>query len=194
MKTEKVSIKKIRNNPKNPRVIKNAKFMKLVESIKEFPQMLDIRPIIVNKENIILGGNMRFRASIEAGLKEVTIARVNLTPEEEDEFIVKDNSNFGEWDWDVLANQFQLDELGDWGLDIPIYLTDDDEEPEFDEDIVDKRLESFLENNISFIRLHYARKQYDEVIKKLDKIMGTEENEGKSHSDFFADIVEKYKL
>ena len=194
MKTEKVSIKKIKNNPKNPRVIKNAKFMKLVESIKEFPQMLDIRPIIVNKENIILGGNMRFRASIEAGLKEVTIARVNLTPEEEDEFIVKDNSNFGEWDWDVLANQFQLDELGDWGLDIPIYLTDDDEEPEFDEDIVDKRLESFLENNISFIRLHYARKQYDEVIKKLDKIMGTEENEGKSHSDFFADIVEKYKL
>ena len=194
MKTEKVSIKKIKNNPKNPRVIKNAKFMKLVESIKEFPQMLDIRPIIVNKENIILGGNMRFRASIEAGLKEVTIARVNLTPEEEDEFIVKDNSNFGEWDWDVLANQFQLDELGDWGLDIPIYLTDDDEEPEFDEDIVDKRLESFLESNISYIRLHYARKQYDEVIKKLDKIMGTEENEGKSHSDFFADIVEKYKL
>ena len=194
MKTEKVSIKKIRNNPKNPRVIKNAKFMKLVESIKEFPQMLDIRPIIVNKENIILGGNMRFRASIEAGLKEVTIARVNLTPEEEDEFIVKDNSNFGEWDWDVLANQFQLDELGDWGLDIPIYLTDDDEEPEFDDEIMDKRLESFLENNISFIRLHYARKQYDEVIKKLDKIMGTEENEGKSHSDFFADIVEKYKL
>ena len=194
MKTEKVSIKKIKNNPKNPRVIKNAKFMKLVESIKEFPQMLDIRPIIVNKENIILGGNMRFRASIEAGLKEVTIARVNLTPEEEDEFIVKDNSNFGEWDWDVLANQFQLDELGDWGLDIPIYLTDDDEEPEFDDEIMDKRLESFLENNISFIRLHYARKQYDEVIKKLDKIMGTEENEGKSHSDFFADIVEKYKL
>lgn len=194
MKTEKVSIKEIKNNPKNPRVIKNQKFQKLVQSIKEFPQMLDIRPIIVNKDNVILGGNMRFRAAIDAGLKEVTIARVDLTPEQEDEFIVKDNSNFGEWDWDVLANQFDLGELDDWGLDIPVYLTDDDEEPSFDTDIEASKLERYLENNITYIRLHYSRDEYDTVIEKLDKIMETEKFKGKTHSDFFADIVESYKL
>lgn len=194
MKTEKVSIKEIKNNPKNPRVIKNQKFQKLVQSIKDFPQMLDIRPIIVNKEGVILGGNMRFRAAIDAGLTEVTIARVNLTPEEEDEFIVKDNSNFGEWDWDVLANQFDLDELDEWGLDIPVYLTDDDEEPQYDKEIMDDALERFLDNNISYIRLHFAREEYDKVIEKLDKIMGTEKFKGKTHSDFFKHIVENYKL
>jgi hypothetical protein len=194
MKTEKVNINKIKNNPKNPRVIKNAKFQKLVQSIKEFPQMLDIRPIVVNKDNIIIGGNMRFRAAVDAGLTEVSIIKVNLTPEQEDEFIVKDNSNFGEWDWDVLANQFDLEELDEWGLDIPVYLTDDDEEPQYDKDLTADYLEKFIENSITYLRLHYTKEEYDKVKEKLDKIMATEEYKDKSHSEFFADIVEKYKL
>ena len=103
MKTELVKIKEVKANPSNPRVIKNDKFKKLVNSIKEFPEMLELRPIVVNEENIVLGGNMRLKACKEAGLKEVHIIKAsNLTEEQQREFIVKDNVGFGEWDWDLL--------------------------------------------------------------------------------------------
>ena len=131
---EKVDIKQVRSNPDNPRVIKDYKFKKLVKSIKEFPQMLELRPIVVNKEMIVLGGNMRLRACEAAGLKEVPVIFAdNLTPEQEIEFVVKDNSSFGEWDWDVLANQWNIDNLKDWGLDIPKWEDTED----FDSDVVD---------------------------------------------------------
>ena len=117
---ERVDIKQVRSNPDNPRFIKGNKFDKLVKSIKEFPQMLDLRPIVVNQDMIVLGGNMRLKACEEAGLKEVPIIFAdNLTPEQEKEFIIKDNSSFGEWDWDLLANEWNTDQLIDWGLDIP---------------------------------------------------------------------------
>ena len=117
---ERVDIKQVRSNPDNPRFIKGNKFDKLVKSIKEFPQMLDLRPIVVNQDMIVLGGNMRLKACEEAGLKEVPIIFAdNLTPEQEKEFIIKDNSSFGEWDWDLLANEWETDQLIDWGLDIP---------------------------------------------------------------------------
>lgn len=104
MKTEKVSTNKIKKNPKNPRLIRDAKFEKLVKSIQDFPQMLDIRPIVVNSEMIILGGNMRFEAAKKAGLKEVPIIIADkLSPEQQAEFIIKDNVGFGDWDWDALA-------------------------------------------------------------------------------------------
>ena len=120
MKTEIVKIKEVKANPSNPRVIKNDKFKKLVNSIKEFPQMLEIRPIVVNEENIVLGGNMRLKACKEAGLKEVHIIKAsNLTEEQQREFIVKDNVGFGEWDWDLLANDWDVDKLDEWGLDLP---------------------------------------------------------------------------
>jgi len=109
---------KIKANPNNPRLIKGNKFKKLVQSIKDFPEMLKLRPIVVNKEMIVLGGNMRLKACIDAGLKEVWIAKAwELTPEQEKEFIIKDNSNFGDWDWDVLANEWDMKEIEDWGLD-----------------------------------------------------------------------------
>lgn len=118
MKVEKVSISKIVLNPDNPRIIKDYKFSKLVKSIREFPQMLELRPIVVNDKNIILGGNMRYKASVEAGLKEVFIVRADdLTEEQQQEFIIKDNVGFGEWDWDLLGNQFEYDQLEEWGLD-----------------------------------------------------------------------------
>ena len=117
---ERVDIKQVRPNPDNPRFIKGNKFEKLVKSIKEFPQMLDLRPIVVNQDMIVLGGNMRLKACEEAGLKEVPIIFAdNLTPEQEKEFIIKDNSSFGEWDWDLLANEWETEQLIDWGMDIP---------------------------------------------------------------------------
>ena len=77
MKTEKVKISQVKTNPNNPRLIKDDKFKKLVRSIKEFPEMLEIRPIVVDKDNIVLGGNMRLRACKEAGLKEIDIVKAD---------------------------------------------------------------------------------------------------------------------
>ena len=123
-----VKISEVKPNPKNPRLIKDDKFKKLVKSIQDFPQMLELRPIVVDENNIVLGGNMRLKACKEAGLKEVFIVRAeNLTEEQKDEFIVKDNVGFGEWDWDSLANEWDTEKLDDWGLDLPIYINDSDE-------------------------------------------------------------------
>jgi ParB-like chromosome segregation protein Spo0J len=106
MKTELVSIKLVKSNPNNPRIIKDDKFAKLVASIKEFPKMLEIRPIVVNDDMIVLGGNMRLKACIHAGLKEVPIIKVtDLTEQEQKQFIIKDNVSGGEWDWNMLANE-----------------------------------------------------------------------------------------
>ena len=116
---ERVDIRQIRPNPDNPRVIKDNKFQKLVKSITELPQMLELRPIVVNRDMIVLGGNMRLKACEAAGLTEVPVVFAdNLTPEQEREFIIKDNSSFGEWDWDLLANEWDVDQLQEWGMDI----------------------------------------------------------------------------
>ena len=121
MKTEKVKISQVKTNPNNPRLIKDDKFKKLVRSIKEFPEMLEIRPIVVDKDNIVLGGNMRLRACKEAGLKEIDIVKADqLTEKQQREFIIKDNVGFGEWDWDDLANEWEVEKLEDWGLDLPL--------------------------------------------------------------------------
>lgn len=118
MKVELVSISKIKTNPDNPRIIKDYKFSKLVKSIREFPKMLELRPIIVNNKFVILGGNMRFKACIEAGLDKVHIVKADeLSEEQQREFIIKDNVGFGEWDWDLLGNQYEYQQLEDWGLD-----------------------------------------------------------------------------
>ena len=124
-KTELLPVSKIKNNPNNPRVIKDDKFRKLVKSIKEFPEMMEIRPIVVNDELIALGGNMRLKACKEAGLTEVPVIKAkNLTEGQQREFIIKDNVGFGEWDWDEIANKWDNDELIDWGLDLPGFDVD----------------------------------------------------------------------
>lgn len=124
MKVNKVKISEVKTNPKNPRLIKDDKFRKLVKSIQEFPQMLELRPIVVDENNIVLGGNMRLKACKEAGLKEVYIVKAeNLTEQQKDEFIVKDNVGFGEWDWDMLANEWDTEKLDEWGLDLPVDLS-----------------------------------------------------------------------
>jgi ParB-like chromosome segregation protein Spo0J len=123
-------------NPSNPRIIKDDKFKKLVKSIQDFPQMLELRPIVVYGNMVVLGGNMRLKACIAAGLKEVPIIVAdNLTDAQKGEFIIKDNVGFGEWDWDLLANEWEPDALIDWGLDLPILM----DEPSYDELIGDEK-------------------------------------------------------
>lgn len=116
---EKVKISKVVPNENNPRFIKDYKFKKLVQSIQDFPEMLKLRPIVVNKDMVVLGGNMRLKACKEAGLKEVYILKANeLTEQQQREFIVKDNVGFGEWDWDILANEWDNTQLKEWGMDV----------------------------------------------------------------------------
>jgi DNA modification methylase len=113
-------INEIKPNPNNPRIIKDIKFKQLVKSIQDFPQMLELRPIVIDENNMVLGGNMRLKACIEAGLTDVPVIHANnLSEEKKKEFIVKDNVGYGEWDWDDLANNWDAQELTDWGLDIP---------------------------------------------------------------------------
>jgi len=146
LKSVLTKISAIKRNPNNPRILKDDKFAKLTQSIKDFPQMLDIRPIVVNDDMIVLGGNMRLKACKEAGLKEVPVIKVNdLTEEQQREFIIKDNVGFGEWDWDLLANEWDADLLDAWGLDIDFSsdddnegLTDEDDVPEVAEEVTSK--------------------------------------------------------
>ena len=114
-----VKITEIKSNPNNPRIIKDDKFKKLVESVKTFPEMANVRPIVVNTDMVVLGGNMRLKAMKEAGWKEAPIQIVNWDEQKQKEFIVKDNVGFGEWDWDDLANNWDEQLLAEWGLDIP---------------------------------------------------------------------------
>jgi DNA modification methylase len=136
---KKVKISEIKNNTNNPRIIKDDKFKKLVKSIKEFPQMLEKRPIVVDETMMVLGGNMRLKACIEAGLKEVWIdVAEGWTEEQKQEFIVKDNVGFGEWDWDTLANEWDIEMLEDWGLDIPDFAVKELEAEEDDYEVPDE--------------------------------------------------------
>jgi hypothetical protein len=115
---KKVKITEVISNPNNPRLIKDDKFKKLVKSIQDFPDMLNVRPIVVNKDMVVLGGNMRLKAIKEAGIKEINIEIVDWSEDKQKEFIIKDNASFGEWDWSDLANNWDSEELTDWGVDI----------------------------------------------------------------------------
>ena len=133
-----VKISEVKPNPKNPRIIKDGKFHKLVKSIQEFPDMLNKRPLIVftdvDNKYVVLGGNMRLKACKEIGLKEIPIIVADeWTEEQKNEFLIKDNVGFGEWDWDSLANEWDTDKLEDWGLDLPVDLRVEELEAEEDE-------------------------------------------------------------
>ena len=169
MKVKQVKIKELQTNEKNPRVIKDDKFKKLVKSIKEFPKMLELRPVIVNDEMTILGGNMRYRACIEAGLKEIPVVIANeLTEEEQKEFIVKDNVGFGEWDWSILANEWDNQELKEWGLDV----WQPEEEADYsvlDDLDLDEELDELRENNKRFIQIAVDANEYEEISELVKK-------------------------
>jgi hypothetical protein len=142
MKIEHLPISEIKPNDDNPRRISGERFANLVQSIKDFPEMLEIRPIVINDDNIVLGGNMRLKACIEAGIKTVPIIRAeNLTEEQQKEFIIKDNVSGGEWDWDALES-WDSEKLEAWGLDMPADWGEETE-PKEQKDLSDEIKETF---------------------------------------------------
>ncbi len=120
-------IKDIKPNPNNPRVIKDEKFAKLVQSLKELPEMATVRPVVVNADMIVLGGNMRLKAMKEAGWKEVPVEIVDWDEDKQRQFIIKDNVGFGEWDWEMLANEWDAEQLEEWALDVTGWKLDSTE-------------------------------------------------------------------
>lgn len=168
---ERVDIRQIRPNPDNPRFIKEGKFEKLVKSIKEFPEMLELRPIVVNQDMVVLGGNMRLKACEEAGIEQVPIIFAdNLTEEQQKEFIIKDNSSFGEWDWDLLANEWDASDLIDWGMDLPKEWSLDPEELGEDFSLADGDREPFQQMTFKL-----ADEQAEQIKNALDDIKKLEE-------------------
>ena len=167
---QKVKIGILNQNANNPRIIKDEKFKKLVKSIKEFPKMLQIRPIVVDENNVVLGGNMRLRACKEVGLKEVWIEKIlDLTEEQKEQFIIKDNVGFGEWDWDILANKWDNLKLGEWGMDVW--------QPEKDIDLQDFFQEDNSESKevSNKIILEYSEEDYNKITEAFKQHTGTKE-------------------
>ncbi len=129
-----VNINEIIPNKENPRFISDKKFNKLVQSIKDFPEMLDKRPLVVDEDMVVLGGNMRLKALQKAGIKEIPIdIAEGWTDEQKKEFIIKDNVGFGEWDFDILANEWDTEKLNEWGLDFDFKIEPEAEEDDYNE-------------------------------------------------------------
>jgi hypothetical protein len=164
-----VPINTVKANPNNPRIIKDDKFAKLVKSINEFPQMLNLRPIVVNDDMVVLGGNMRLKACKQAGLKEIPIIKASeLTEQQQKEFIVKDNVGYGEWDWNDLANNWDAEQLQNWGLDIPGF-----DNPSFEDKNKELTLDDITDSMT--INLKYTEEEYYIVKESLSKIAPTPE-------------------
>ena len=157
---EAYNINEIHPNEANPRFIKDSKFEQLVKSIREFPDMTMVRPLIINQDNIILGGTMRYLAMKELEFETIPCQKVDWDEAKQQEFIIKDNLNFGEWDWDALANDFNADDLEDWGLELPKVIDEVEEEPTID---------------TQKITLEYTPDEYKQVKKALQKIASTPE-------------------
>jgi hypothetical protein len=158
-----LKINEIKLNPNNPRIIKDDKFTKLVQSIKDFPEMLDIRPIVVNQDMIILGGNMRYKACKEAGLKEVPVIVTDLTEEQQKEFLIKDNTSGGEWDWDLL-NEWDTEQLEEWGLDVWEQPAEVDYSI-LDDDDISEQLEDMTNGVKKAIQIEFEAEHYNEAFE-----------------------------
>ncbi len=162
---ELVNIASIKENEENPRYIRDPKFKKLVKSIKEFPEMLEKRPIVVDENMVVLGGNMRLQASKAAGLFEVWIDKaIGWSEQQKREFIIKDNVGFGEWDWDILANDWDSNQLIEWGMDLPEFETDDLNEVD-NKDISDD-IDSLFRIEIELENENEQEKMYNKLISE----------------------------
>ena len=181
----KLKINELHFNLNNPRIIKDGKFKKLVKSIKEFPEMLELRPVVVDENNIILGGNMRTRACIEAGLKEVPVKIAKgLTEEQKREFIIKDNVGFGEWEWDILGNEWNTKELDNWGLDVWQNIDDMETFDEFtlpdgDKAPYQQMAFTMADIQVDFIKNAIKTAKQKESYKRIEKF-GNESGNGNS--------------
>lgn len=159
-----IKTSKIRPNPENPRFITNEKFEALKKSIREFPEMLALRPLVIDKDNVVLGGNMRLRACDELGIEEVPVIRAeNLSDAQRERFIIVDNLPFGQWDYDILNNEWDIDILNDWGFDFMGF-----EEPE--EATEDAREEK------QKITLNYSPEEYIKLMQYFESIGGSKES------------------
>lgn len=169
---QKVKISQVKNNPNNPRLIKDDKFEKLVKSIKAFPEMLEKRPIVVDEDMVVLGGNMRLKASKEAGLKEVWIdVAEGWSEEKKSEFIIKDNASFGEWNWDILANEWDNEQLNEWGLDV--WQPSEDTFFDLDEETEDLETEhnpKITDDNYSSFEIVMLHENKIKLMETLNKI------------------------
>jgi len=163
-----MKLSKLKGNPNNPRIIKDDKFKKLVKSINDFPKMMALRPIVVDENFIVQGGNMRLKALQEIGFKDIPDEWVkqvsDLNEDEKKQFIIKDNVGFGEWDWDDLANNWDAEQLTEWGLDIPNFEPsqnidiEDEEKQSFKIEVICKDLEEQEKNYIALIENYECRK------------------------------------
>jgi ParB-like chromosome segregation protein Spo0J len=166
MNTIRVKIEEVKPNPKNPRIITDEKFKKLVKSVKEFPKMLELRPIVVNEDMVVLGGNMRLKAYKEAGVTEIPVIKAStLTPEEQQEFVIKDNVGFGDWDWSALEEQYDDKTLLDWGLELPEFNLDNLDYGilEDDEDELEEQLSNMKGSIRKAIQIEFEPEHYEEA-------------------------------
>jgi hypothetical protein len=167
-----MKINEIKLNKSNPRIIKDYKFEKLKKSISEFPKMLELRPMVIDNDNVVLGGNMRLTALKDLGYKEIPdnwVKRASeLTDEEKQRFVIADNVGFGDWDWDILANEWDSELIADWGLDVPSF-----EEVNLD-DFFEENNEQDKENKNKII-LEYTENDYNKVIEAFTKHSGSKE-------------------
>lgn len=159
-----MKIKEIKPNPNNPRIIKDHKFKQLVKSIQDFPQMLELRPIVIDENNMVLGGNMRLKACLEAGLTDVPVIHANnLTEDKKKEFIVKDNVGYGEWDFDELANSWDIEELTEWGLEIPNFKVNELDYSILDQSDVIDQMNDMANSVRKAIQIEFEPEHYEEA-------------------------------
>lgn len=170
-----MKLSQIKKNPDNPRVIKDERFKKLVQSIEQFPKMMKLRPIIIDSNNVILGGNMRYEALKQLDFIEIPddwVKRADeLTEEEKQRFIIADNVGFGDWDFEALANDWDVDKLEDWGLELPGW----EEEINIDYSGKNKEIDVDDFEDKMVIKLEYTAEEYEEVKTALHKIAATPE-------------------
>jgi ParB-like chromosome segregation protein Spo0J len=168
-----MKLSEIYSNPNNPRLIKDERFKILVKSIQEFPKMMDLRPIIVDSYGMIIGGNMRFKALRELKYKDVPESWIKkadqLTEEEKKRFIIADNVGFGEHDFDILTNEWDLDQLNDWGLEI-----NTEEELEEKGKIEKKEIKSFQKTHILLSFSPEKMIEIQDMLQKIKDIEGIE--------------------
>jgi hypothetical protein len=191
MAKKNISIQKIRENIDNPRVIKDYKFKKLVNSLKNFPQMLEKRPIVVDENYMVLGGNMRLKACREAGLEKVWIdVAKDWTDEQKKEFIVKDNLSYGEWDWEILANEYDVMKLDQYGLDLnpAIFAQEEDTES----------IKGATDDNFNDYTIYFRNEEELEIwyafLKRLKNKFIEQENISERILRYIAEVYEDNKM
>lgn len=191
MKVDKVKISKVKLNEDNPRFITDEKFAKLKRSILEFPEMLELRPIVVDENMVALGGNMRLRACKDIGLEEVPVVKIeSLTEQQKAEFIIKDNVGFGQWDWDLLSNEWENTQLAEWGLDV----WQPEEEVDYsilDEEDVDEQLKDMADGVKKAIQIEFEPDHYDEAYELVKFWRNQDAYVGKMILDFLKSEKEK---